>query len=48
MDGVYDNTDLEKLRSETDCDFIVTPVRPFETLFVPVWKGKHWQVIEVP
>ena len=47
MDGVYDNTDLETLRSETDCDFIVTRILgPFETR--PVWKGKHWQVIEVP
>ncbi len=47
MDGVYDHTDLEKLRSETDCDFIVTRILgPFETL--PVWKGAHWQVIAVP
>ena len=47
MDGVYDKTDLEKLRSETDCDFIVTRILgPFETS--PVWKGAHWQVIAVP
>lgn len=46
-DGVYDTSDLQKLRSETDCDFIVTRILgPFEAR--PVWKGKHWQVIAVP
>ena len=47
MDGVYDTADLQKLRSETDCDFIVTRILgPFEAR--PVWKGKQWQVIAVP
>ena len=47
MDGVYDSVDLQKLRSETDCDFIVTRILgPFEAR--PIWKGKHWQVVAVP
>lgn len=47
MDGIYDIEDLQKLRSETGCDFIVTRILgPFETR--PVWKGSHWQVIAVP
>jgi len=47
MDGVYDSEDLQKLCSETGCDFIVTRILgPFEAR--PVWKGKHWQVIAVP
>jgi len=47
MDGVYDSADLQKLRSETGCDFIVTRILgPFEAQ--PVWKGEHWQVISVP
>ncbi len=47
MDGVYDSADLQKLRAETDCDFIVTRILgPFEVQ--PVWKGQHWQVIAVP
>ena len=46
-DGVYHRSDLEKLRTETGCDFIVTrTLGPFET--TPVWKGQHWQVIKVP
>ena len=45
-DGVYDRADLEKLRAETGCDFVVTRILgPFET--APVWQGKVWQVIKV-
>lgn len=46
-DGVYDRADLEKLRAETGCDFVVTRILgPFET--APAWQGKVWQVIKVP
>ena len=46
-DGVYNRVDLEKLYTETGCDFLVTrTLGPFET--APVWKGQHWQVIKVP
>jgi hypothetical protein len=47
MDGVYDTADLQLLRFESECDFIVTRILgPFEAR--PVWQGKHWQVIAVP
>ena len=46
-DGVYSRTDLEELRAETGCDFVVTRILgPFET--APVWQGKVWQIIKVP
>jgi hypothetical protein len=47
MDGVYDNSDLQTLRKDTNCDFIVTRILgPFDAR--PVWKGQHWQVVRVP
>jgi hypothetical protein len=46
-DGIYNRSDLEELRNETGCDYIVTRILgPFET--APVWQGKHWQIIQVP
>lgn len=46
-DGVYDRADLEELRAETGCDFIVTRILgPFEA--APVWQSKVWQIIKVP
>ena len=46
-DGVYNDSDLEELRAETGCDFVVTRILgPFET--APVWQGKVWQIIKVP
>ena len=46
-DGVYNHSDLEELREETGCDFVVTRILgPFET--APVWQGKVWQIIKVP
>ena len=46
-DGVYDRADLEKLRAETGCDFVLTRILgPFET--APIWQGKFWQVFKVP
>ncbi len=46
-DGVYNRADLEELRAETGCDFVLTRILgPFET--APVWQGKVWQVIKVP
>ena len=45
-DGAYQDSDLEELRSETGCDFIVTRILgPFETK--PVWQGRIWQVIRI-
>ena len=47
MDGVYDTSDLQELRSETGCDFIVTRILgPFEVR--PDWQGKHWQIVRIP
>jgi len=46
-DGVYNHSDLEELREETGCDFVVTRILgPFET--APVWQGKVWQIIKIP
>jgi len=46
-DGVYNHSDLEELREETGCDFVVTRILgPFET--APAWQGEIWQVIKLP
>ena len=46
-DGVYQNVDLEKLRAETGCDYIITRILgPFKTK--PLWQGRVWQIIRIP
>ncbi|MCA9011305.1 MAG: hypothetical protein KDB01_16250 [Planctomycetaceae bacterium] len=46
-DGVYDRSDLEQLRAQIGCDYIITRILgPFET--APDWTGKYWQIIKVP
>ena len=46
-DGLYDKSDLLKLRLTTDCDFILTRILgPFE--IKPLWEGQHWRVYAVP
>lgn len=46
-DGTYNLSDLEALRAETGCDYILTRILgPFDT--TAAWQGKHWQIIRVP
>lgn len=46
-DGLYDIDDLQELRRQTECDFILTRILgPFEA--EPVWRGKQWQIFAVP
>lgn len=46
-DGVYQESDLQRLHNKTGCDFILSRILgPFEAQ--PVWQGREWQVIRVP
>ncbi len=46
-DGLYDARDLESLRQQTDCDYILTRILgPFAAQ--PVWQGSEWQILRVP
>ena len=43
----YDNRDLETLRKQTDCDYILTRILgPFEA--EPLWQGREWRIYAVP
>ncbi len=47
MNGQYNDTDLERARELTNCDFIVTRILgPFESQ--PLWSGKFWRVYRIP
>lgn len=45
-DGRYDAGDLERLRLQTKCDYIVIRGQePFES--VPAWSGEYWKIYRV-
>ncbi|MFM8477073.1 MAG: DUF6798 domain-containing protein, partial [Planctomycetaceae bacterium] len=45
-DGRYDAGDLERLRLQTGCDYIVIRGQePFES--VPAWSGEYWKIYRV-
>ncbi|MCA9035597.1 MAG: hypothetical protein KDA91_10725 [Planctomycetaceae bacterium] len=47
LDGLYDHQDMQSLRSQTDCDYVVTRTfGPFEQQ--PVFAAGEWGVYEVP
>jgi len=46
-DLLYDEADLQALRKQTGCDFIITRILgPFESK--PVWEGREWKIYAVP
>jgi hypothetical protein len=46
-DGRYDAADLNRLRSETGCDFVlIRGQEPFDS--EPEWSGEYWRIYSVP
>jgi hypothetical protein len=46
QDGRYDAGDLERLRLQTGCDYIlIRGQEPFES--VPAWSGEYWKIYRV-
>lgn len=45
-DGRYDGADLDRLRLETGCDYVlIRGQEPFD--FEPVWSGEYWRIYSV-
>ena len=46
-DGAYDESDLQQLRRDTGCDYVLTrTLGPFDR--APLWSVGEWQIYQVP